>query len=187
MDNEDIKAIANCHPNPLTAPVQNLNLRPELPLPTSYVPWKSDDLLALFDANNIFLLIKPTQTSSIEIAFQTGQWVFAPHTEKKILYFIAFHKTVYLLFTANNSQAFQGVAKFLHLYIRFNAKPQGKIAWIYKNEIPYTQLMHIRNPFNSNKLIFEGNDGQVVQEESANELFRILSQQRNVIYNSIYS
>lgn len=46
-----------------------------------------DNKFGDYNDSKIFLLIKPRQKKSVEIAQQTNKWVFAPHTEKKILHF----------------------------------------------------------------------------------------------------
>lgn len=123
--------------------------------------------------SKIFLLIKPKQRQNVEIAQQTAKWIFAPQTEKKILSFKSKRKPVFLLFTVHQTNAFQGIAKFIKIFSENSGKPTAVIEWIFKTDLPFINLRHLRNPYNGNRPIYEGVDGQLVQENIGDELIRI--------------
>ncbi|KAJ8954936.1 hypothetical protein NQ318_000366 [Aromia moschata] len=121
----------------------------------------------------IFILIKPKQRKNVEIAQQTSKWIFAPQTEKKILHFTSKGKAVYLLFTVNQSHAFQGTAQFLNIFSEASGKPTANVEWLYKLELEFNKIRQLRNPYNENRPIYEGLDGQVIEQNVAEELVRI--------------
>ncbi|CAG9865213.1 unnamed protein product [Phyllotreta striolata] len=135
--------------------------------------WRFDVPEPLVDDGKIFILIKPKQTRNVDIAQQTSKWIFAPQTEKKILTYRSYRKPVILLFTVHQTNAFQGVARFVKLYSEKTGKPTAVIEWLFKTEVPFIHLRHLRNPYNDNRPIFEGADGQIVQEKVGDEFLRI--------------
>ncbi|XP_074041898.1 3'-5' RNA helicase YTHDC2 isoform X2 [Leptinotarsa decemlineata] len=125
------------------------------------------------ERDKIFILVRPKEKENVHIAQNTSKWIFSPQTEKKVLNFSRERNSVYLLFTANQTKAFQGMAKFLHMMNEQYGKPTAVIEWIFKTDLPHINVKHLLNPYNWNKPIYDGLDGQLVQRSVAEEFFRI--------------
>ncbi|XP_072398033.1 3'-5' RNA helicase YTHDC2-like isoform X2 [Diabrotica undecimpunctata] len=135
----------------------------------------SNKLDRLKKSSKVFLLIKARERYSINIGYSTSRWTFSPQTEKKIIQmnYSEPEKEIWLFFTAKDANAFQGVAKFIRFRNEQVGRPKADILWIHKNHILFTNVRHLTNSANSNQRIYEGVDGQIIEESVGNELLRI--------------
>ncbi|CAH0552749.1 unnamed protein product [Brassicogethes aeneus] len=124
----------------------------------------------------VYILIKPRQTRSVNIAYCNGTWVFAPQTEKKIIHYYSMNKQVRLIFTVYNGNAFQGIAQFISMNPNVGKKPNANIKWLFRFEVPHVKARQMRNPYNRDRPIFDGVDGQLVEQSVAEELVRVFSE-----------
>ena len=93
---------------------------------------------------------------------------------------------VILIFSVNNSKAFQGYARMASLPspeiptpsfskpLIWESTDPFYLEWIAKNETGYGKVGHLKNPLNEGKPVFVGRDGQEIEREVGVELCAML-------------
>ena len=134
--------------------------------------------------NNVrYFLIKSWNYENIDTAQHECTW--CTQTKNEDLFTEAFRNSehVILIFSANNSHAFQGYARMQCLpgepgvldptwrkYLRWPTTKPFKIRWITKGDSPYRVAGNLRNPLNDDSLVFVGRDGQEIPDRVGVEL-----------------
>jgi hypothetical protein len=146
--------------------------------------------------NNVrYFLIKSWNYENIEIAQRECTW--CTQTKNEDLFVDAFRNSthVILIFSANNSHAFQGYARMQSLpgepgvadpawrkYLHWPTTKPFRIRWITKGNSPYRVAGDLRNPLNDDSMVFVGRDGQEIPDYVGLELCEALDD--NVKYRS---
>lgn len=84
------------------------------------------------------------------------------------------------------SGCINGIAQYKKLFHEPNCKPTALIEWKHKASVPFGTVTHLKNPYNNNKSIFSGLDGQVIEQNVAQELVRIYSEIQETIPSTSY-
>ena len=140
--------------------------------------------------NNVrYFLIKSWNYENIETARRECTW--CTQTKNEDLFVDAFRSSthVILIFSANNSHAFQGYARMQCLpgepgvtdptwrkYLHWPTTQPFKIRWITKGDSAYRVAGNLRNPLNDDSLVFVGRDGQEIPDHIGLELCEALDQ-----------
>uniref|UniRef100_A0A6P7GUL8 Uncharacterized protein LOC114346629 n=1 Tax=Diabrotica virgifera virgifera TaxID=50390 RepID=A0A6P7GUL8_DIAVI len=151
-------------------PTHRLQYCPNMDRPNMF-----SNMSSLKREGKVFLLIKAKEWSSIHIGYTTSRWTFAPQTEKKIIQLNCNEpeKDIWLFFTSKDSNAFQGVARYISFRNEQVGRPKADILWIHKSQIPFSNVRHLTNGANSNQRVYEGVDGQIIETSVGYELLRI--------------
>jgi hypothetical protein len=136
-----------------------------------------------------YFLIKSWNYENIEIAQRECTW--CTQTKNEQLFVDAFKNSshVILIFSANNSHAFQGYARMQCLpgepgvadpswrkYLHWPTTKPFKIRWITKGDSSYRVAGNLRNPLNDDSMVFVGRDGQEIPDRVGLELCEALDQ-----------
>jgi hypothetical protein len=140
--------------------------------------------------NNVrYFLIKSWNYENIETAQRECTW--CTQTKNEDLFVDAFRNSthVILIFSANNSHAFQGYARMQCLpgepgvadptwrkYLHWPTTKPFKIRWITKGNSSYRVAGDLRNPLNDDSMVFVGRDGQEIPDYIGLELCEALDQ-----------
>jgi hypothetical protein len=140
--------------------------------------------------NNVrYFLIKSWNYENIETAQRECTW--CTQTKNEDLFVDAFRnsKHVILIFSANNSHAFQGYARMQCLpgepgvadptwrkYLHWPTTKPFKVRWITKGDSSYRVAGNLRNPLNEDSMVFVGRDGQEIPDHIGLELCEALDQ-----------
>lgn len=140
--------------------------------------------------NNVrYFLIKSWNYENIETAQRECTW--CTQTKNEDLFVDAFKNSahVILIFSANNSHAFQGYARMQCLpgepgvadptwrkYLHWPTTKPFKIRWITKGNSSYRVAGDLRNPLNDDSMVFVGRDGQEIPDYIGLELCEALDQ-----------
>ncbi|XP_061782920.1 YTH domain-containing protein 1 [Nerophis lumbriciformis] len=132
-----------------------------------------------------FFLIKSNNHENVSLAKAKGVWSTLPVNEKKLNAAFRSVRSVILVFSVRESGKFQGVARLasesqhggspIHwvLPAGMNAKMLGgvfKIDWLCRRELPFTKTTHLLNPWNENKPVKIGRDGQEIKPDIGGQL-----------------
>ncbi|KAK1884311.1 YTH domain containing protein 1 [Dissostichus eleginoides] len=132
-----------------------------------------------------FFLIKSNNHENVSLAKAKGVWSTLPVNEKKLNAAFRSARSVVLVFSVRESGKFQGFARLsseshhggspIHwvLPAGMNAKMLGgvfKIDWLCRRELPFTKTAHLSNPWNEQKPVKIGRDGQEIQPEVGAQL-----------------
>lgn len=125
-----------------------------------------------------FFLIKSNNHENVSLSKAKGVWSTPPSNEAKLNKAFRESRNVILLFSVRESGAFQGFARVstesrhdlnpVHWVLPpgLSARALGgvfKIDWLCRRELSFIKTMDIRNPFNENKPVKIGRDGQEVE------------------------
>jgi hypothetical protein len=136
-----------------------------------------------------YFLIKSWNYENIETAQRECTW--CTQTKNEQLFVDAFKNSshVILIFSANNSHAFQGYARMQCLpgepgvadptwrkYLHWPTTKPFKIRWITKGDSSYRVAGNLRNPLNDDSMVFVGRDGQEIPDRVGLELCEALDQ-----------
>jgi hypothetical protein len=136
-----------------------------------------------------YFLIKSWNYENIETAQRECTW--CTQTKNEDLFVDAFRNSthVILIFSANNSHAFQGYARMQCLpgepgvadptwrkYLHWPTTKPFKIRWITKGNSSYRVAGDLRNPLNDDSMVFVGRDGQEIPDYIGLELCEALDQ-----------
>ena len=136
-----------------------------------------------------YFLIKSWNYENIETAQRECTW--CTQTKNEELFVDAFKNSshVILIFSANNSHAFQGYARMQCLpgepgvadptwrkYLHWPTTKPFKIRWITKCDSSYRVAGNLRNPLNDDSMVFVGRDGQEIPDRIGLELCEALDQ-----------
>jgi hypothetical protein len=150
-------------------------------------PTKSGINLRVNDVR--YFLIKSWNYENIETAQRECTW--CTQTKNEDLFVDAFRNSthVILIFSANNSHAFQGYARMQCLpgepgvvdptwrkYLHWPTTKPFKIRWITKGNSSYRVAGDLRNPLNDDSMVFVGRDGQEIPDYIGLELCEALDQ-----------
>uniref|UniRef100_A0A3P9PTN4 YTH domain-containing family protein n=1 Tax=Poecilia reticulata TaxID=8081 RepID=A0A3P9PTN4_POERE len=132
-----------------------------------------------------FFLIKSNNHENVSLAKAKGVWSTLPVNEKKLNAAFQSARSVILVFSVRESGKFQGFARLsseshhdgspIHwvLPAGMNAKMLGgvfKIDWLCRRELPFIKTAHLFNPWNDNKPVKIGRDGQEIQPKVGAQL-----------------
>lgn len=121
----------------------------------------------------------------MSLAKAKGVWSTLPVNEKKLNAAFRSARSVILVFSVRESGMFQGYARLasesqhggspIHwvLPAGMNAKMLGgvfKIDWLCRVELPFTKTAHLTNPWNEQKPVKIGRDGQEIQPDIGAQL-----------------
>lgn len=128
-----------------------------------------------------FFVIKSNNHENISLAKAKGVWSTPPSNEVKLNKAFKESRNVILIFSVRESGAFQGFARITmearHDYgpiqwvlpAGLSAKALGgviKIDWLCRRELSFLKTADIHNPFNDNKPVKIGRDGQEVEHSA---------------------
>ncbi|XP_010885905.1 YTH domain-containing protein 1 isoform X2 [Esox lucius] len=149
-----------------------------------------------------FFLIKSNNHENVSLAKAKGVWSTLPVNEKKLNAAFRSARSVILAFSVRESGKFQGFARLsseshhggspIHwvLPAGMNAKMLGgvfKIDWICRRELPFTKTAHLSNPWNENKPVKIGRDGQEIEPECGMQLCLLFPQDETIdLYQVIH-
>lgn len=142
-----------------------------------------------------FFLIKSNNTENVTISKTKGVWSTLPPNEANLNQAFRESRNVILVFSVKESGKFAGFARMAAEARRdlpavewvlppgMSAKALGgviKIDWICKKELPFTSTTHLYNPWNENKPVKIGRDGQEIEPKVAEELCRLFPEDTSV-------
>ncbi|XP_039264831.2 uncharacterized protein LOC120340598 [Styela clava] len=132
-----------------------------------------------------FFVIKSNNHENVSLAKAKGVWSTPPSNEHKLTKAFKESRNVILIFSVRESGAFQGFARIstearhdygpIHwvLPAGLSARALGgvfKIDWMCRRELSFIKTGDIRNPFNDNKPVKIGRDGQEVEPNAGKVL-----------------
>ncbi|XP_058828724.1 YTH domain-containing protein 1 [Topomyia yanbarensis] len=142
-----------------------------------------------------FFLIKSNNTENVTISKTKGVWSTLPPNEANLNQAFRESRNVMLVFSVKESGKFAGFARMAAEARRdlpavdwvlppgMSAKALGgviKIDWVCKKELPFTSTTHLYNPWNENKPVKIGRDGQEIEPKVAEELCRLFPEDTTV-------
>ncbi|XP_053683790.1 YTH domain-containing protein 1 [Sabethes cyaneus] len=142
-----------------------------------------------------FFLIKSNNTENVTISKTKGVWSTLPPNEANLNQAFRESRNVILVFSVKESGKFAGFARMAAEARRdlpavewvlppgMSAKALGgviKIDWVCKKELPFTSTTHLYNPWNENKPVKIGRDGQEIEPKVAEELCRLFPEDTSV-------
>ncbi|KAJ3661875.1 hypothetical protein Zmor_006253 [Zophobas morio] len=135
-----------------------------------------------------FFVIKSNNAENITLSKAKGVWSTLPQNEANLNKAYRESRNVLLIFSVKESGKFAGFAR-LHSESRhdvpaiswvlppgLSAKALGgvfKVDWICRKELPFSNTMHLYNPWNDGKPVKIGRDGQEIEPRVAQELCRL--------------
>ncbi|XP_064604522.1 YTH domain-containing protein 1-like isoform X2 [Liolophura sinensis] len=142
-----------------------------------------------------YFLIKSNNHENVALAKAKGVWSTPPQNEAKLNTAFRDCSNVILVFSVKESGKFQGFARLAqestkdHPQIRW-VLPVGlsvkalsgvfKLDWINRKELPFTRATHLHNPWNDNKPVKIGRDGQEVAPSVGETLCKLFPPDDNV-------
>jgi hypothetical protein len=133
-----------------------------------------------------FYVIKSNNAENVRISKQKGVWSTLPQNEQNLNQAYKECRNVILIFSVKESGKFAGFARMSgesrhdvpavewELPPGISAKALGgvfEIDWICKKELSFTCTTHLHNPWNDNKPVKIGRDGQEIEPKVAEELW----------------
>ncbi|XP_070196418.1 YTH domain-containing protein 1-like isoform X2 [Littorina saxatilis] len=147
-----------------------------------------------------FFLIKSNNHENVALARAKGVWSTPPQNEARLNQAFKECDNVILIFSVKESGKFQGYARLAaestkdHPPIRW-VLPQGmnqralsgvfKLDWIGRRELAFTKTNHLHNPWNDNKPVKIGRDGQEIDPRCGEALCKLFPIDENLDINSI--
>lgn len=135
-----------------------------------------------------FFVIKSNNAENVTLSKAKGVWSTLPQNEANLNQAYRESRNVLLIFSVKESGKFAGFAR-LHSESRhdvpaiswvlppgLSAKALGgvfKVDWICRKELPFSNTMHLYNPWNDGKPVKIGRDGQEIEPRVAEELCRL--------------
>ncbi|KAG5890942.1 hypothetical protein JTB14_019880 [Gonioctena quinquepunctata] len=135
-----------------------------------------------------FFVIKSNNAENIILSKAKGVWSTLPQNEANLNKAYRESRNVLLIFSVKESGKFAGFAR-LHGESRHDGSPISwvlppglsakalggvfKVDWICRKELPFSNTMHLYNPWNDGKPVKIGRDGQEIEPRVAEELCRL--------------
>lgn len=150
--------------------------------------------------NARYYLIKSNNHENVALAKAKGVWSTPPQNEARLNQAYKECDNVILIFSVKESGKFQGYARLAaestkdHPPIRWvlpvglNARALSgvfKLDWISRMELPFTKTTHLHNPWNENKPVKIGRDGQEIEPRCGEALCKLFPSDDNVDLNEI--
>lgn len=139
-----------------------------------------------------YFLIKSWNYENIETAQRECTWCTQTKNEEQFLEAFKRSRHVILIFSANNSHAFQGYARMESVpgepnvpdpswrkNLHWPTTQPFRIKWLVKGDIPYRVAGKLKNPLNDDTPVFVGRDGQEIPDRIALELCEAIEQDAN--------
>ncbi|EFA12141.2 YTH domain-containing protein 1-like Protein [Tribolium castaneum] len=142
-----------------------------------------------------FFVIKSNNAENITLSKAKGVWSTLPQNEANLNKAYRESRNVLLIFSVKESGKFAGFAR-LHSESRhdvpaiswvlppgLSAKALGgvfKVDWICRKELPFSNTMHLYNPWNDGKPVKIGRDGQEIEPRVAEELCRLFPEDEGI-------
>jgi len=135
-----------------------------------------------------FFLVKSSVSENVSLSKVRGVWSTPPANEIRFNKAYKESRNVLLIYSVKESGKFCGLARLATESRRdgprvpwilppgLSAKALGgvfKIDWICKRDLPFTKVSHLHNPWNENKPVKIGRDGQEIEPSIAEELCRL--------------
>ncbi|XP_013407349.1 YTH domain-containing protein 1 isoform X2 [Lingula anatina] len=135
-----------------------------------------------------YFIIKSNNHENVALAKAKGVWSTPPQNEFRINKAYRESRNVILIFSVRESGKFQGYARVAsesdkdHPPIRWVLPPglsakalSGvfKLDWVTRRDLPFTKTAHLLNPWNDNKPVKIGRDGQPVEPRCGEALCRM--------------
>ena len=151
-----------------------------------------EGLLKYFFKDACFFQIKSINYENVEISKRMGIWSTPVQNEVRLNMAFREHRNVILIFSVQQSGAFQGFARMISeakptakpppwvLPERLNKASLGgvfKVEWLCKNELPFHEVRTLNNPFNNNKPVKVARDGQQVEPKIGKKLCLMFPQE----------
>lgn len=147
-----------------------------------------DCLLKYFFKDACFFQIKSINHENVELSKSMGVWSTPIQNEIRLNTAFKEHRNVILIFSVQQSGAFQGFARMVSqskpttrvipwvLPERMSNKSLGgvfKVEWLCTKELPFHDTNELTNPFNGNKPVKVARDGQQVEQKVGKKLCRL--------------
>lgn len=142
-----------------------------------------------------FFVIKSNNSENIILSKAKGVWSTLPQNEANLNKAYRESRNVLLIFSVKESGKFAGFAR-LHGESRHDGSPISwvlppglsakalggvfKVDWICRKELPFSNTMHLYNPWNDGKPVKIGRDGQEIEPRVAEELCRLFPEDEGI-------
>lgn len=128
-----------------------------------------------------YFIMKASNNKILVTSEEKGLWATATSNEKKISKAFKENKTVYLIFSIQGSNYFQGIARVAgpvtsEKVKEFHAPGLGgtfPVQWIRRTNISFQQCQHLVNSWNENKKVIASRDGQEIEPSVGEQLLRL--------------
>ncbi|CAF1355043.1 unnamed protein product [Rotaria magnacalcarata] len=177
QENEQYKSTAA---NPIQTPIEVQ--------PVPIMDEKDRAALQSILDDTVYFLIKSGNEENVSLAKAKGVWSTPPANENKLNRAFRQHRNVILIFSVAESKAFQGFAR-MSGEARHDSQPINwvlppgmsnrafsgviHIDWISRRSLPFNQTLHLFNPWNENKPVKIGRDGQEIEPRCGEALCRL--------------
>ncbi|WAR22699.1 YTDC1-like protein [Mya arenaria] len=156
--------------------------------------------LKYFFKNARYYLIKSNNHENVALAKAKCVWSTPPQNEARLNQAYKECDNVILVFSVRESGKFQGCARLAamstkdHPPIRWVLPPglspkalSGvfKLDWISRRELDFTKTTHLHNPWNENRPVKIGRDGQEIEPRCGEALCKLFPSDDNVDLNDI--
>ncbi|KAL8582157.1 hypothetical protein ACOMHN_004076 [Nucella lapillus] len=147
-----------------------------------------------------FFLIKSNNYENVALARAKGVWSTPPQNEARLNQAFRECDNVILIFSVKESGKFQGFARLAaestkdHPPIRWVLPPgmtaralSGvfKLDWIDRRELSFTKTNHLHNPWNDNKPVKIGRDGQEIDPRCGEALCKLFPIDENLDLSTV--
>lgn len=142
-----------------------------------------------------FFVIKSNNAENVTLSKAKGVWSTLPQNEANLNQAYRESRNVLLIFSVKESGKFAGFARLSGESRRdvpsiswvlppgLSAKALGgvfKVDWICRKELPFTNTLHLYNPWNEGKPVKIGRDGQEIEPKVAEELCRLFPEDEGI-------
>ncbi|KAI9741335.1 MAG: hypothetical protein M1834_003052 [Cirrosporium novae-zelandiae] len=134
-----------------------------------------------------YFMVKSFNFENVEISQRENTWCTQEHNLKTFLEAFEKSRNVILVFSVNQSRAFQGYARMetqpgapgvaeptWQKKLKWTSTPPFKIRWIAKTQVAFRHVGHLINAYNENHAVLIGRDGQEIEGECGRSLCEIL-------------
>jgi len=134
-----------------------------------------------------FFLVKSNNAENVTLSKAKGVWSTPPANETRLNQAFREARNVLLIYSVKESGRFAGFARLASESRRdvpsvpwvlphgLSAKALGgvfKIDWICRKDLSFSKVIHLNNPWNDNKPVKIGRDGQEIEPRVAEEICR---------------
>jgi len=142
-----------------------------------------------------FFLVKSNNAENVSLSKAKGVWSTPPANETRLNQAFREARNVLLIYSVKESGRFAGFARLASESRRdvpsvpwvlphgLSAKALGgvfKIDWICQKELSFSKVIHLNNPWNDNKPVKIGRDGQEIEPRVAEEICRLFPEDNQV-------
>lgn len=142
-----------------------------------------------------FFLVKSNNAENVSLSKAKGVWSTPPANETRLNQAFREARNVLLIYSVKESGRFAGLARLASESRRdvpsvpwvlphgLSAKALGgvfKIDWICQKELSFSKVIHLNNPWNDNKPVKIGRDGQEIEPRVAGEICRLFPEDNQV-------